>query len=287
MLIQHFEFRTEYWERYRDREPALRARRRRRSRAMHRAASMAWIQDYHFALAAGVPARDAPVAVHPSVLAHPVSAAGHPAPAARGHARSGAARTARQRSHRISDRSLRGELSRLRRAVHPRRACRSRAPDDRVPRPRRARSARFRSASTSSGSRRWRVDARQRARASQTLRDALRDGHAPARRVRRSVDYTKGIPERIRALDTLWTESPELRERFTFIFVCTPSRTDLPAYNDARARRDAVGDRDQCNVRHRRLDADRADQRERRRRSARRASIARPTSASSRRCRTG
>jgi trehalose 6-phosphate synthase len=45
------------------------------------------------------------------------------------------------------------------------------------------------------------------------------------------VDYTKGIPERIRALETLWTEFPELRERFTFIFVCTPSRTDLPAYH--------------------------------------------------------
>ena len=45
------------------------------------------------------------------------------------------------------------------------------------------------------------------------------------------IDYTKGIPERIRALETLWAESPELRERFTFIFVCTPSRSDLPAYN--------------------------------------------------------
>jgi trehalose 6-phosphate synthase len=45
------------------------------------------------------------------------------------------------------------------------------------------------------------------------------------------IDYTKGIPERIRALDTLWTEWPELRERFSFIFVCTPSRTDVPAYN--------------------------------------------------------
>jgi trehalose 6-phosphate synthase len=45
------------------------------------------------------------------------------------------------------------------------------------------------------------------------------------------IDYTKGIPERIRALETLWEEFPELRERFTFIFVCTPSRTDLPAYH--------------------------------------------------------
>ncbi|MEX2180176.1 MAG: trehalose-6-phosphate synthase [Gemmatimonadaceae bacterium] len=44
------------------------------------------------------------------------------------------------------------------------------------------------------------------------------------------VDYTKGIPERLRALELLWTEHPELLERFTFIFVCTPSRTNLPAY---------------------------------------------------------
>lgn len=44
------------------------------------------------------------------------------------------------------------------------------------------------------------------------------------------VDYTKGIPERIRALDLLWKEYPELQSRFTFIFVCSPSRTDLPAY---------------------------------------------------------
>lgn len=46
------------------------------------------------------------------------------------------------------------------------------------------------------------------------------------------VDYTKGIPERLRALDLLWSEHPELRERFTFIFVCTPSRTNLPAYTN-------------------------------------------------------
>jgi trehalose 6-phosphate synthase len=45
------------------------------------------------------------------------------------------------------------------------------------------------------------------------------------------VDYTKGIPERLRALATLWEEIPSLRERFTFIFVCTPSRTDLKVYH--------------------------------------------------------
>jgi alpha,alpha-trehalose-phosphate synthase [UDP-forming] len=44
------------------------------------------------------------------------------------------------------------------------------------------------------------------------------------------VDYTKGIPERLRALELLWSEQPELRGRFTFLFVCTPSRTNLAAY---------------------------------------------------------
>ena len=44
------------------------------------------------------------------------------------------------------------------------------------------------------------------------------------------VDYTKGIPERLRALDLLWTDHPELRKRLTFLFVCTPSRSNLPTY---------------------------------------------------------
>jgi trehalose 6-phosphate synthase len=71
--------------------------------------------------------------------------------------------------------------------------------------------------------------------AARALSDTLRERYARGSRqlgvcVDR-IDYTKGIPERIRALETLWNESPALRERFTFIFVCTPSRTDLPAYN--------------------------------------------------------
>ncbi len=44
------------------------------------------------------------------------------------------------------------------------------------------------------------------------------------------VDYTKGIPERLRALDQLWTEAPELRRRLTFLLVATPSRSELPSY---------------------------------------------------------
>jgi trehalose 6-phosphate synthase len=44
------------------------------------------------------------------------------------------------------------------------------------------------------------------------------------------IDYTKGIPERLRALDLLWEEYPELCGRFTVILVATPSRTDLAPY---------------------------------------------------------
>jgi alpha,alpha-trehalose-phosphate synthase [UDP-forming] len=44
------------------------------------------------------------------------------------------------------------------------------------------------------------------------------------------VDYTKGIPERLRALDQLWTEAPELRRKLTFILVATPSRSELRSY---------------------------------------------------------
>ncbi|MCE9560756.1 MAG: trehalose-6-phosphate synthase [Planctomycetes bacterium] len=46
------------------------------------------------------------------------------------------------------------------------------------------------------------------------------------------VDYTKGIPERLRALDRLLTKHPELKEKFHFLQVGAPSRTHLPAYRD-------------------------------------------------------
>ena len=44
------------------------------------------------------------------------------------------------------------------------------------------------------------------------------------------VDYTKGIPERLRALELLWTQHAELRGCFSFVLVATPSRTDLAPY---------------------------------------------------------
>jgi trehalose-6-phosphate synthase len=44
------------------------------------------------------------------------------------------------------------------------------------------------------------------------------------------IDYTKGILERLHALEVLWEQSPELRERFTMLVVAAPSRSELPPY---------------------------------------------------------
>jgi trehalose 6-phosphate synthase len=46
------------------------------------------------------------------------------------------------------------------------------------------------------------------------------------------LDYTKGIPERLDALDKLMTDRPELRGRLTFVQVGVPSRSDLASYSD-------------------------------------------------------
>ena len=44
------------------------------------------------------------------------------------------------------------------------------------------------------------------------------------------LDYTKGIPERLAALDTLMTLRPDLRGRFTFVQIGVPSRSSLESY---------------------------------------------------------
>ena len=44
------------------------------------------------------------------------------------------------------------------------------------------------------------------------------------------LDYTKGIPERLDALDRLLTESPELRSQLLFVQVGVPSRSKLESY---------------------------------------------------------
>ena len=44
------------------------------------------------------------------------------------------------------------------------------------------------------------------------------------------LDYTKGIPERLAALDTMMQRRPDLRGRLTFVQVGVPSRSELESY---------------------------------------------------------
>ena len=44
------------------------------------------------------------------------------------------------------------------------------------------------------------------------------------------LDYTKGIPERLEAIDRVLTQRPDLRGRFTFVQIGVPSRSELESY---------------------------------------------------------
>jgi trehalose 6-phosphate synthase/phosphatase len=46
------------------------------------------------------------------------------------------------------------------------------------------------------------------------------------------MDYSKGLPEKLKALEFLWERFPEFRGRLTFIQVAAPSRTDIEAYDE-------------------------------------------------------
>ncbi|MBV9267236.1 MAG: trehalose-6-phosphate synthase [Acidobacteriaceae bacterium] len=47
------------------------------------------------------------------------------------------------------------------------------------------------------------------------------------------LDYTKGIPERLRFFDRLFEQYPEYRGRLTFLQIAVPSRSSVPAYREA------------------------------------------------------
>ncbi len=44
------------------------------------------------------------------------------------------------------------------------------------------------------------------------------------------IDYTKGIPDRLQAIDRFLEQHPEYAGRFVYLGIGMPSRTDLPAY---------------------------------------------------------
>jgi trehalose 6-phosphate synthase len=62
------------------------------------------------------------------------------------------------------------------------------------------------------------------------------------------VDYTKGIPERFRAVDRLLTLHPEWKGQFTFVQVGATSRVQIPAYRQLHEELNALVD--QINRRH-------------------------------------
>jgi trehalose 6-phosphate synthase len=49
------------------------------------------------------------------------------------------------------------------------------------------------------------------------------------------LDYSKGIPEKLRAIEWLLDQRPDMRGRFTLIQVAEPSRASLTAYREVRA----------------------------------------------------
>ncbi len=62
------------------------------------------------------------------------------------------------------------------------------------------------------------------------------------------IDYTKGIPERLRAFDKLLTRYPEYRGHVTFLNFSAPSRVHVDAYRDLNDRIDTLVD--EINWRH-------------------------------------
>ncbi|HEY7314334.1 MAG TPA: trehalose-6-phosphate synthase [Gemmataceae bacterium] len=54
------------------------------------------------------------------------------------------------------------------------------------------------------------------------------------------VDYTKGIPERFRAIDRLLTLYPQFKGRFAFVQVGAPSRVHIPTYRQLNEELDGL-----------------------------------------------
>jgi trehalose 6-phosphate synthase len=57
------------------------------------------------------------------------------------------------------------------------------------------------------------------------------------------LDYTKGIVERLMALEELLDEHPEYRGRLTMVQIAAPSRTRIPSYAELRTRVDETVER--------------------------------------------
>lgn len=56
------------------------------------------------------------------------------------------------------------------------------------------------------------------------------------------VDYTKGLPERLRAFERFLTKYPEYRERVSFVLLAAPSRTHIRRYRELVSEIEALAD---------------------------------------------
>ena len=227
MLIHYFEFRTEFWDRYR-------AVNMRFAHAVADEAerctgrSMAWIQDYHFALVA-----EFLRAMRPGMFIHQFWHIPFPPPDILRLLPSG--------SHEVLLRGMLGndlmEFQIERHALNFLDCVAEFVPDAEVDLGDRTvrlqdRVVQVAAFPISIDYEKYEAMARtpDAERRATTLRERYAHGARQLGVCVDRADYTKGIPERVRALDLLWTEHPELRQRFTFLFVCTPSRSNLPAY---------------------------------------------------------
>jgi len=227
LLVNHFEFRTDYWERYR----AVNLR------FAHAAAdeaercsgrAMIWIQDYHFALVA-----QSLRAIRPSSFIHQFWHIPFPPP--------DIFRLLPVGTHEPLLRGLMGnDLMEFQTERHAMNflACVEQFVDGvAVDRDRRRVSlgghvTHVDAFPISTDAPHWEQMARSADAESRvaTLRGRYtRPGRQLGVAVDR-IDYTKGIPERLRAIEHLWEANPALRGAVTFLFVCTPSRSDVPAY---------------------------------------------------------
>jgi trehalose 6-phosphate synthase len=57
------------------------------------------------------------------------------------------------------------------------------------------------------------------------------------------LDYSKGLEERFLAYEDFLAKAPEAHERVSLLQIATPSRNEVPAYQEIRARLDAVSGR--------------------------------------------
>ena len=74
------------------------------------------------------------------------------------------------------------------------------------------------------------------------------------------IDYTKGIPERFRAIERFLEKYPEFVEKFTFIELGAPSRDHIRKYRELLAEIEEMVEKINWRFQHKKMEADRLSQ---------------------------